>query len=267
MNNQKYYCGIDVSSETLDCCYQTADGNRQHLQVTNNKKGFAQLLKICEMETHFVMEATGVYHMNLMFYLYEKGKGYSVVNALQIKRYIQMHLERNKSDQKDAKRICDYGIDRQPEPTQMPDSEYFECRSINQTIHDMTKAITKMSNQLHALKRSGIAAKEVMKSLEKLIKNMREEQAKLSVVLEDKLAAWQPELVAQVQSVKGIGKRAASELIIYTQSFKGMESYKQLISYCGLSPVEYSLVVVYVAGPKYVNKEASKYAIFCICVP
>src|SRR5690606_22516197 len=157
-----------------------------------------------------------------------------------IKRYIQMHLERNKTDKKDAKRICDYGMNRHPEATQMPDKEYFECRSLNQAIHDLTKAITKMNNQVHALKRSGVAAKEVMKSMEKLMKNMREEQAKLSAVLEEKLVAWQPELVAQVQSVKGIGKRAASELIIYTQSFKGMESYKQLISYCGLSPVEYS---------------------------
>src|SRR5690606_10486597 len=107
MITQKYYCGIDVSSETLDCCFQTALGERQHIQVLNNKKGYAQLLKICEADTHFVMEATGVYHMNLMFYLHEKGKVYSVVNALQIKRYIQMHLERNKTDKKKQKGTCD----------------------------------------------------------------------------------------------------------------------------------------------------------------
>ena len=28
MITQKYYCGIDVSSETLDCCFQTALGER-----------------------------------------------------------------------------------------------------------------------------------------------------------------------------------------------------------------------------------------------
>lgn len=43
---------------------------------------------------------TGVYHMGLMFFLHEKNCVYSVVNALQIRRYIQMHLERNKSDKK-----------------------------------------------------------------------------------------------------------------------------------------------------------------------
>lgn len=67
---------------------------------------------------------------------------------------------------------------------------------------------------------------------------MRLEMAKLEEKLSAKLKEWQPELLEQVQSVKGIGKRAAAELIIYTKSFKGMENYKQLISYSGLSPIE-----------------------------
>jgi transposase len=240
MKTENYYCGIDVSSETLDICYQTPEGEKHHLQVSNTKKGFAEILKTCPKGTHFVMESTGVYHMQLMFYLHQKKQTYTIVNALQIKRYIQMHLERNKSDKKDARRICEYGIDRQPEPSQMPESAYFECRMVNQAIHDMTKSITKITNQIHSLKRSGITEESVIKSYESVLKKLQKEQEKLADKLEEKLKAWQPELLKQVQSVKGIGRRAASELIIYTQSFKGMESYRQLISYCGLSPVEYS---------------------------
>ncbi len=240
MDNKKMYCGIDVSSETLDVCFQNEAGEKQHLQVSNNSKGFNEILKICGKDLHFVMESTGVYHMGLMFFLHEKNCVYSVVNALQIRRYIQMHLERNKSDKKDARRILEYGIDRNPSPSEMPDSKYFECRTMNNAIHDLTKDITKLSNQIHALKRSGIMAVEVIKCYEKMIKTMRLEMAKLEEKLSAKLKEWQPELLEQVQSVKGIGKRAAAELIIYTKSFKGMENYKQLISYSGLSPIEYS---------------------------
>lgn len=50
---------------------------------------------------------------------------------------------------------------------------------------------------------------------------------------------WDRETLELVSSVKGIGKRAASELLIYTQSFKDKNWYKQLISYAGLSPREY----------------------------
>ncbi|MGI8951400.1 MAG: transposase [Chitinophagaceae bacterium] len=58
--------------------------------------------------------------------------------------------------------------------------------------------------------------------------------------MQQKLVEWQPELVKQVNSVMAIGKRATAELIIYTQSLKGMQNYKQLISYAGLSPKEFS---------------------------
>lgn len=240
MNNNKMYCGIDVSSETLDVCFQNQAGEKHHIQVSNNLKGFKEMLKTCGKNLHFVMESTGVYHMNLMFFLYEKSCVYSVVNALQIRRYIQMHLERNKSDKKDAKRILEYGIERNPSPSEMPDREYFECRTLNNAIHDLTKDITKLSNQIHALKRSGIAAGEVIKCYERMLKVMRCEKTELEDKLATKLKQWQPELLEQVQSVKGIGKRAAAELIIYTKSFKGMKNYKQLISYSGLSPIEYS---------------------------
>ncbi len=120
MNETTLYCGIDVSCDTLDVCYQDEGKVLQHVKVTNNTKGFTQLLKSTGRDYRFVMEATGVYHISLMFFLYEHDCTYSVVNALQIKRYIQMHLERNKSDRKDAKRICEYGIERKPSPSQMP---------------------------------------------------------------------------------------------------------------------------------------------------
>ncbi len=113
------YCGIDVSCDTLDVCYQS-EGLLQHSKVTNDTTGFAQLLKLTGPGYRFVMEATGVYHIPLMFFLHSQGCTYSIVNALQIKRYIQMHLERNKSDRKDARRICEYGIERKPVASQMP---------------------------------------------------------------------------------------------------------------------------------------------------
>ncbi len=88
------------------------------------------------------MEATGVYDTSLMFYLHGQGCVLSVVNALQIKRYIQMHLERNRTNKKDAKRICEYGIERKPAASQMPDRLYFECKTLNNAIKKITAEIT-----------------------------------------------------------------------------------------------------------------------------
>ena len=54
------------------------------------------------------------------------------------------------------------------------------------------------------------------------------------------LGAWQPELVKRVRSVVGRGKGATAILIVTTQGFKHTKNYRQLISYAGLSPKEYS---------------------------
>ncbi|MBE7510466.1 MAG: transposase [Bacteroidia bacterium] len=55
---------------------------------------------------------------------------------------------------KDAKRICEYGIERELELYEMPDIAYFECRSLNNAIQDLTKEITKFTNRIHSLKSS-----------------------------------------------------------------------------------------------------------------
>lgn len=234
------YCGIDVSCNTLDVCYQTSDGDLTHLKVTNDTKGFRQLVKATGDSWHFVMEATGVYHIALMFFLYEKQCSFSVVNALQIKRYIQMHLERNKTDKKDARRICEYGMERNPAPTIMPDRLYFECKSINNAIKKMTAEIICFNNQVHSLEKLPVCNKEVLKSYNKIVRELMQQKLTLETELTNKLMEWQPQLVKQVSSVVSIGKRATAELIIYTQGFKNMQNYRQLISYAGLSPREFS---------------------------
>ena len=234
------YCGIDVSCDTLDVCYQSTDFTLQHCKVSNDVKGYQQLLKQTGNQYHFVMEATGVYHISLMFFLHEHDCRYSVVNALQIKRYIQMHLERNKTDKKDAKRICEYGIERKPPASEMPAPLYFECKTLNNAIKKLTAEIIAFTNQIYSLEKLPVYSNQVVKCYKKLVKELKQQQAQLGKELERKLIEWQPELVRRVSSVMSIGKRATAELIVYTQGFKSMTNYRQLVSYAGLSPREFS---------------------------
>jgi transposase len=240
MKEEKLFCGIDISNETIDVCLQKTDGGFQRETLQNNKTGFAQLLRLSAAGHHFVMESTGVYHLPLCFYLRDRKSTFSVVNALQIKRYIQMHLERNKSDKKDAKYICNYGIDQRPEPYQMPDNLYFVCSALNNSIQTITSEITAFKNKVHSLEKVQVDNGLVIRSFRSIIKKLQEELTKLEQGLKGELALWQPELVALVGSVVGIGKRATSILIVSTQGFKTTGSYQQLISYAGLSPREYS---------------------------
>ena len=167
-------------------------------KITNDVKGYGQLYKLTGAPYHFVMEATGVYHLNLMFFLHQNNCGYSVVNALQIKRYIQMHLERNKSDKKDARRICEYGIERKPLATQMPDGLYFECKSLNNAIKKITAEITAFTNGIHSLQKLPVAHTAVIKCCKKQIAELKKNQQVLEKELQQNLIKWQSELVKQV---------------------------------------------------------------------
>jgi transposase len=237
---KKSYCGIDISADTLDICYQQQDGTLCFEKCVNGPDGFKHIWRLTGKLYHFVMESTGVYQLPLCFFLEGKKAQYSVVNALQIKRYIQMKLERNKTDKKDAQHICMYGLEHHPECYQMPNQLYFECRAINNAIETFTKDITAFKNKMHATGKLEIDTKVISAAYKKILRDLQAELKKLETELYRKLEAWQPVLVKQVKSVVGIGKRATAILIVSTQGFKHTNSYQQLISYAGLSPKEYS---------------------------
>lgn len=240
MQTKKLCCGIDVSHTTLDVCYQNNLGKLFHLKVGNNNSGYQKILEHTGSDYHFVMEATGVYYIRLAFYLHSKGCVLSVVNAMAIKRYIQMHLERNKTDKKDAAWICRYAIEQQPPYWQMPDNAYFEAKQLYNTIREYTEQIKRFNNHLHSLRLLPVPSKDTIRSLEKTIANMQKEIKQLEQKLQALLEQWQPDQLKSVSSVKGIGKRAAAMLIVFTQGFKHTQNHRQLISFAGLAPTQYS---------------------------
>lgn len=240
MQMQKCCCGIDVSHTTLDVSYQNNLGELFYLKVGNNQKGFEKILEHTGTHYHFVMEATGVYYIRLAFFLHGKGCQLSVVNALSIKRFIQMHLERNKSDKKDAAWICRYAIEQRPPFWEMPDAAYFEAEQLYNTIREYTEQIKRFNNQLHSLGLLPVPSKDTMKSIQKMKQVLQKEVDGLEGKLEALLQQWQPAQVKSVGSIKGIGKRATAMLIIFTQGFKNTHNHRQLISFAGMAPTEYS---------------------------
>ena len=240
MEAEKLCCGIDVSHTTLDVCYQNNLGELFHMCVGNNLKGFEKILEHTGTGYHFVMEATGVYYIRLASYLHGKECKLSVVNALSVKRYIQMHLERNKSDKKDAGWICRYAREQRPPYWEMPDSAYFEGKQLYNTIREYAEQIKRFNNQLHSLRLLPIPSKDTIRSLEKMKQQLEKEMDSLEGKLEALLQQWQPDQHKSVSSIKGIGKRATAMLIVFTQGFKYTKNHRQLISFAGLSPTEYS---------------------------
>ena len=99
-------------------------------------------------------------------------------------------------------------------------------------------------------------SKDTIRSLEKMKDHLAKEMDNLETKLEIQLAQWQPAQLKNVGSIKGIGKRATAMLIVFTQGFKYTHN-RQLISFAGLAPSEYSSGTS-IHGKSGINKRGGK---------
>lgn len=236
LNIQKYMktkvikiVGIDVSKLTID----VYDGKKSY-QFSNDLRGFKKLMY--HTSGHYVMEATGSYHIRLASYLFDNNRLVSVVNPLVIKRYSQMRLLRAKTDKKDAIMIYDYGQFDELQLWQAPKDYIVEVKQIFTSIDLMLKHKTGYINQLEAFNQMKIkskmtisAIKQQIKTLDSCIKKMEKE----AEMLINKNASV---LYKKLKTIPSIGSKTAMLLIATTNEFKNFESSKQLASYIGISP-------------------------------
>ncbi|KAA5548363.1 IS110 family RNA-guided transposase [Adhaeribacter rhizoryzae] len=231
--------GIDVSKDSLAICHLVEE-KVQHLEMENSKAGFQQLVKQCGTESLYVMEATGIYYLQLAYYLYEQGAPVVVVNPVIIKRFIQMHLGKGKSDKKDAQWIRRYGEQTQVAYWQPEEQVIVECRQLEQLTEQFIKQRTMVINSLEALERqpvvSELAVKSLKQTLKMLEKQIKQIQDKLLVTLEKAFAKE----IKLLSSIPGIGRKTAGMLLLFAGGFRNITNYRQLIAKAGLSPREFT---------------------------
>jgi transposase len=231
--------GIDVSKATLAVCYQVNE-QPQHLEVSNNKAGFQELVKACGAHCQFVMEATRTYNLALAYYLHEQGGQVAVLNPLVVKRFIQMYLSKGKSDREDAQWLLRYGQQQALKSWQPAETVLFECRQLEQVNEQLIKQKSMLSNSLAALQQQPIVSKLALKCLQQLLKTLTQQvaavEAELLALLEQRFAAEMTLLC----SIPGIGRKTAGMLLLFADGFTHLDNYRQLIAMAGLSPREHT---------------------------
>ncbi len=151
-----------------------------------------------------------------------------------------MKLRRIKTDKSDAKLIAEYGREQKPKLWD-PAPEYIVmCRMIQRTISQYVKHQTSLKNKLHSLESKGMTKGILVRSLRQNIKNLVLGIKKLEEEILRLIKEYEPELLSNLQSIPGIGRKTAILLISGTNAFSTFENHKQIISYLGLAPMEYS---------------------------
>ena len=130
-NIVKQVAGIDVAQNELVVSLGYIDQSIQTKvyackTFANKPSGFAALLVWVNKHTdsqvnlRYVMEATGVYHEKLAYYLIELGKEVSIVLPNKISSYIRTLEIKTITDKTASQAICRFGLERKLEVWQQP---------------------------------------------------------------------------------------------------------------------------------------------------
>ena len=235
MAKLKTCCGIDVSKNYFDACV-LQDGTERQKRFSNDRAGIAASAKWIGSDITCAMEATGPYYISLAIYLHQQGMMVSVINPLVIKRFSQMRLVRTKTDVADARLIATYAMTETVLPWTPPTEWSITLQQLDALSDQLQKHHTALLNQLQAFDATGMLEKKTRQLLCKNIRMIEKQQKEAEERMLQILNTYHGQMMKNLQSIPGIGKKTAALLITITNGFKRFESHKQLSAYLGLSP-------------------------------
>ena len=230
--------GLDVSKATLAVCHQPGT-QVQHLDVANTPAGFRELVRHCGAASLYVLEATGTYYLAGAYHLVAAGAPVAVVQPLVVRRFIQRHLGKGKSDRKDAPWLLRFGQQQAPARWQPEEQTLVECRQLQQAAELLIRQQTMVCTALEALLHQPVVCAEARRQLgltwRRLARQVQQLEAALLTRLEQRYAAELPLLLA----MPGSGRKTAALLLLFAGGFARFDTPRHLIAQAGLCPHAY----------------------------
>lgn len=241
------HIGIDVGKANLDLCWlrDNKTGKHKSKKFPNKKEEFKKitdwLIKNSNSESKDILvtlEATGVYHEALVYFLHASGFQVFLTNPGRAKKFSEAMGFMHKTDKSDAMMLARYGFSQlstvrlwQPE-----DESIRELKALSRRLAALEKDYRRENNRLEASKISG-ASKRVISSIDNIILVLGKEIKSLVRVIDalidsDSTLKKNKELL---KTIIGIGDVMARELV-YLFAAKSFKTAKQVAAYVGLVP-------------------------------
>lgn len=231
------YIGIDVSKKVIDIAKRKTEDAWLHQSFDNTVSGHRSLVNLFGKRPHYVMEATGVYHLRLAMYLKKRGFKVSVLNPLIIRRFRQMRLGRVKTDKTDSKCIAEYAESQQPDFWKAPSPLLLKVRQEDTLLMMLETQQQQLFNHVEAITVYPVKSATALK----LIKNqLNELQEKITCLKENIAGQMIHEFGTQMElicTIPGISTRTASVLLMVTGGLHKFDTPKQLCCFTGLTPM------------------------------
>lgn len=250
MSNVQQFCGIDVSSKSLDYIVlsQTDNTNLNAKAIRSKPEAFVQIPNTLESivsefgsdefdNTLFVFEATGSYSSKLLYQLSELNRPVSVVSPYQSKSYMAAKGITNKNDKNAAFCLAALGKNEDLRLYKAPSMETQHRKQIFSAYRALQKQAQMLNNQIHALEQYPCLNQAAMAALRQVLEPLKVQLQ----VLEEQL--YKPSEDPQYQekmkygtSVIGIGEKTAQAILLATDGMQEFETAAAVAKCLGIIP-------------------------------
>jgi len=232
----------------------------------NTQKGFEAFLvwvknnTVNEVSVRFVMEATGVYHEGLAYYLDDQGEEVTIVLPNKISNYMRTLETKTITDKTASEAIARFGLERKLELWKRPKDIFKKLRQLSRERDQLITERTMVKNQLHAEQAEAEPNKSsitrIKARIKMLVKQEQEIKAELSALVSsnDEIK----KIVVLLCSLTGVGILTATSVLGETNGFELIRNRRQLASYAGFDVKEKQSGTSVKGKPK-ISKKGNKY--------
>jgi len=236
LSKDDFKADITVLTENLECRTITQK------KFNNSPSGITEFLKWSDsnkanssMELGYTMEATGIYHENLAYALFEKEKAVHVVLPNLAKKFAESIGYKSKTDKLDAKSLGRMGVERILTRWKPCSKNIKVLKNLTRERAMRQKEKTKAKNQLHALRYSNSPNQSTLERYDSLISFLEDQVKVIEKEINELIQSDQvlSKKVEKITSTPGLGLITVASVIAETNGFASITNIKQLQSYAG----------------------------------
>jgi len=244
----KQNIGVDISKNDFKVAFSTIGSDLQKKVLgsrtfTNNLKGCQEFLqwsnakKNGHLDLHVTVEATGVYHEHLCYFLCkQQGIKVHVVLPNLSKKYGQSLGIKSKTDKIDAQILAQMGLERELIAWQPINKDLLFLKQMTREREALVESKSAVNNRLHAYTHQGQPntssvnrTKKYLIFLDKQILQI-EQEIKSFIEGDENLKTK----LSYLTSIPGVGFITAVTIVSETGGFESFTNIKQLTSYAGM---------------------------------
>jgi len=233
---------------------------------TNTQKGFIDLMAWVKKLTdqtiavRYVMEATGVYHESLAYFLNDQGQEVTIVLPNKISNYMKTLETKTITDKTAAEAIAMFGLEKKLDLWKKPKPIFKRIRQLTREREQLIQSRTIAKNQLHAEQAEAEPGKSTLERLKKQIAFFEKQEREINQELRALINTDEQvtSSIKLITSLSGIGYLTAATVLAETNGFELVKNKRQVSSYAGFD-VKEKQSGTSVKGKSRISKKGNKY--------